>query len=136
MLADSLGISKSVEWVGKTSDVAEFMSSLEIFVLASRFEGFGMVLLEAMASNLKIITSDAPTCLEVLGEDGAATFFCRGDFEELARQILNKLDATDNASSEREARLNKYKIRNSGRVIEDLYYSFTPNIGKIRLSQD
>ena len=136
MLADSLGISKSVDWVGRTGDIAGFMSSLEIFVLASRFEGFGMVLLEAMASNLKIIASDAPTCLEVLGEDGVASFFRRGNSEELSRQILNKLDETDNASLEREVRLNQYNILDSGKIIQDLYHSFTTNIGRTRFSQD
>jgi glycosyltransferase involved in cell wall biosynthesis len=136
MLTYALGITKSVEWLGKTNEISEFMSSLEVFVLASRFEGFGMVLLEAMASDLKIIASDAPTCLEVLGENGVASFFRRGDYEELAQQILNKLDESDHASAEREARLNHYKIQESGKAIEELYYSFTPNTGRIRLSQD
>lgn len=136
MLAESLCISKSVDWVGRTDDVAGFMSSLEVFVLASRFEGFGMVLLEAMASNLKIIASDAPTCLEVLGKDGVASFFHRGNSEELAHQILNKLDETDNASLERKLRLNYYNMPDSAKVIEDLYYSLTLNSGRMRFSQD
>lgn len=134
--AEDLGVSDSIEWLGKTDKIASFMCSLEIFVLASKFEGFGMVLLEAMASNIKIIASDAPTCIEVLGQDGAASFFPRGDHEKLAQLILKKLEQPDNSFLEREKSLHKYDIKTSAKAIEGLYYSLIPNNGRIFFSQD
>jgi len=135
-LAEDLGISDSVEWLGKSDKISSFMSSLEIFVLASKFEGFGMVLLEAMASDIKIIASDAPTCIEVLGQDGAASFFPRGNHEKLAQLILIKLEQPDIAFSERGKRLFNYDIEASGNAIETLYYSLIPSNGKTFFSQD
>lgn len=41
-----------------TADVQCFYSSFDMFLLPSLFEGFGRVILEAMISNLDIITSD------------------------------------------------------------------------------
>ncbi|PKH80795.1 glycosyltransferase family 4 protein [Psychrobacter sp. 4Bb] len=48
----------SVELVGSTNDVGKYYEQAEIFCLTSRFEGFGMVLTEALAFGLPIISFD------------------------------------------------------------------------------
>jgi len=52
-------------------------------LLTSIFEGFGMVLLEAMACERPIICSNISTAREVLGDSGAAIFFEPGNEVDL-----------------------------------------------------
>jgi glycosyltransferase involved in cell wall biosynthesis len=54
-------------------------------VLSSRWEGFGLVLVEAMAHGLPIVSSDLPTSKEIMGDFGL--YFKNGDIEDLARRL-------------------------------------------------
>jgi len=54
-------------------------------VLSSRWEGFGLVLIEAMAHGLPIVSSDLPTSKEILGDFGL--YYENGNVEELARRL-------------------------------------------------
>ncbi len=56
--AASAGISNKVTFLGWVPNVAEFMSTFDIFVLPSLNEGMGKVLVEAMAIGKPIIASD------------------------------------------------------------------------------
>jgi glycosyltransferase involved in cell wall biosynthesis len=58
MQAASAGISDKVKFLGWLPNVAEFMSTFDIFVLPSLNEGMGKVLVEAMAAGKPIIASD------------------------------------------------------------------------------
>ena len=49
-LADELRISDLIVWTGFRDDIRRVMGSFDIFALTSIYEGFGLVLLEAMAS--------------------------------------------------------------------------------------
>lgn len=93
-LAKELKIESSVKFLGKTEFVDKAMGELDLFILTSRYEGFGLVLLEAMANRVPIISSNSQAALEVLGSD-FPLFFRIGDFKSLAQVILQVL-ATDN----------------------------------------
>jgi glycosyltransferase involved in cell wall biosynthesis len=88
-LIDDLELGEYVHLMGRTMHPAEEISRFDVFVLTSKFEGFGLVLLEAMAFNKPIITSRIPAALEILGEDGAGIFFEPGNEKELANRIEN-----------------------------------------------
>jgi glycosyltransferase involved in cell wall biosynthesis len=68
-LAESLAISEKVDWVESTKNVYEVMSKLDIFCLTSKYEGFGLVLLEAMQSEIPIVAANNSAIVEVLGEE-------------------------------------------------------------------
>lgn len=51
-------LEKYIKLVGKTSNVNKYMKMFSIFVLPSFFEGFPVVLIEAVASNLNSVVSD------------------------------------------------------------------------------
>ena len=88
-LIKNLSLEKNVQLMGRTMNPAEELSKFDLFVLPSKFEGFGLVLLEAMAFNIPIIASNISTAKEVLGEDGAGVFFEQGNENDLADKILN-----------------------------------------------
>jgi glycosyltransferase involved in cell wall biosynthesis len=67
-LAASLGIEKEITWVGRTSLIRDYLQVFNLFVLTSLYEGFGLVLLEAMLAGVPIIASRNSAIPEVLGE--------------------------------------------------------------------
>jgi glycosyltransferase involved in cell wall biosynthesis len=71
-LAGILGISSRVHFMGIRYDVPNFLQSADCFILLSRWEGVGIVVLEAMATGLPVIVSDFDAALEFVqaGMDG------------------------------------------------------------------
>ena len=69
-----------------TNHIQDYYSKAGIYVLSSRWEGFGLVLVEAMAHGLPVISSDLPTSKEIMGDFGI--YFKNGDSEDLAAKLL------------------------------------------------
>ncbi|SFO52764.1 glycosyltransferase family 4 protein [Prevotella sp. tf2-5] len=73
-LMDELGIDKRrCRLNGRTNDVEYEYCHSSLFVLSSRFEGFGMVIVEAMACGLPVVAFDCPWGPRAIikeGEDG------------------------------------------------------------------
>ena len=59
-LSEQLGIIDSVFLHPSTADIAEEFSKSSIYVMTSRYEGFGLVLIEAMSCGLPCISFDCP----------------------------------------------------------------------------
>lgn len=70
-LIDDLGLKDSVVFCGFREDMPAIFSALDIFVLTSRAEACGRVLLEAMASGKPVVGTDAGGTPELV-PDGAA----------------------------------------------------------------
>ena len=68
-LIDELGIAGRVRLTGWQEEIREALSSLDIFVSASRSEPFGLVILEAMASGVPVVATASEGAVEIL-EDG------------------------------------------------------------------
>ena len=68
-----------------TNHVQEYYSHAQVYILSSRWEGFGLVLVEAMAHGLPVISSDLPTSQEIMGDFGM--YFSNGDVNGMARQM-------------------------------------------------
>ncbi|WP_321332107.1 glycosyltransferase family 4 protein [uncultured Bacteroides sp.] len=71
-----------------TKNIQKHYASASIFVLSSRWEGFGLVLVEAMAHYLPIIASDLPVVKELLGETDNCLIFRNEDVNDLAAKML------------------------------------------------
>jgi len=67
-LCKKLGISNSVFFFGKFADVIPFYRRMDVFVLSSIYEGFGIVLLEAMASAVPVVASNVGGVKEVIND--------------------------------------------------------------------
>ena len=57
-LAAELQITDKISFLGNVTDVHRQLSNYDIFVLSSRYEGLGLVILEAMAAGLPVIASN------------------------------------------------------------------------------
>lgn len=69
-LANSLNISQNIIWLGIRHDVQEWMSACDLFVLSSAWEGFGLVVAEAMACERLVIGTDSGGVKEVINKYG------------------------------------------------------------------
>lgn len=78
-----------------TKDVQSHYANSSIYVLSSRWEGFGLVMIEAMAHGLPVIASDLPITRELLKDKGMAILFEKGNISQLAGCMSYMADEAD-----------------------------------------
>ena len=69
ILCDELRISDKVSFLGAKTDIENYYNASDCFVLSSAWEGFGLVIAEAMACGLPAISTDAGGCAEVVANN-------------------------------------------------------------------
>jgi glycosyltransferase involved in cell wall biosynthesis len=69
-LAAKLGVTDRVHWLGIKTNVNEWMSATDLFILSSAWEGFGLVVAEAMSAERVVVATDCGGIKEVLGNNG------------------------------------------------------------------
>ncbi|MDD3153913.1 MAG: glycosyltransferase, partial [Victivallaceae bacterium] len=74
--AHKLKISDRVEFLGQVEDMPEFLRSLDMLVLGTTYETFGLALAEAMATALPVAAVRMGGMKEVVGEDGRCGELC------------------------------------------------------------
>lgn len=91
-LIDDLKINrKFCQLHGRTNDVEKEYCNSSIFVLSSRFEGFGMVLTEAMACGLPVVSFDCPWGPRSIITDGGDGILVENGNVEALASSLSKL---------------------------------------------
>jgi glycosyltransferase involved in cell wall biosynthesis len=93
-LVNTLGLQHDVKLAGALENPYPILKAAEMFVLSSKYEGFGNVLVEALALGKKIISSNCPGGPGYILDKGRfGTLFPVGDHEKLAAEILHNLEA-------------------------------------------
>lgn len=69
--AEELGVSDHVVLTGHVPEIHDYYASSDIFAFPSKWEGFGIVLLEAMAAEMPIVASDIQPINDIVAGDHA-----------------------------------------------------------------
>ena len=82
-----------IRLVGKRNNPYPWMKHAELFVLSSRFEGLGMVLIEAMACGTRVVAAKAPGGVFDIMTPELESFLAEPKPESLAEVMRRALDA-------------------------------------------
>lgn len=88
-LVEKLNISEHVVFTGRQKEIPQLLKSADIFVLPSKREAFGLVLLEAMISGLPVVASKTGGIPEIIKDEKNGILFEAENFEELADDLVN-----------------------------------------------
>ncbi|MDE3057190.1 MAG: glycosyltransferase family 4 protein [Bacteroidota bacterium] len=91
-LCRSLSIESYVKFLPFTSNVSQLLAALDIFVLPSLCETFGIVVIEAMAMRKPVIATNAGGVPEIITDGKTGLLVEPGDAEELTRAIHRLLN--------------------------------------------
>ena len=83
----ALEIADRVEFIGYVTDIRPWLDAARLFVLASDFEGYPAVLVEALAAGRPVVATDCTPATRLLDAPGAGTVVPLDDSEALARAI-------------------------------------------------
>jgi len=79
----------NVRFLGQRGDLANLLAAMDLFVLPSSWEGFGIILAEAMYMRVPVITtSDGGGCAEVVAENEGGWRVPYGDETALGEALL------------------------------------------------
>jgi N-acetyl-alpha-D-glucosaminyl L-malate synthase BshA len=126
-LCRKLGVCDEVRFVGKQEQMEDILAIADLFLLPSEYESFGLAALEAMASGVPVVSTNAGGLSEI-NIPGVTGYMSNvGDTETMTRQALEILrnNETLKAFKTRSAdHAKKYDIHNIVPVYEKLYERF------------
>ena len=98
-LARTLKIGDAIKFLGWQSNPFALLKQADLFVLSSCFEGFGNVLVEAMACGLPVVSTDCPSGPSEILKDGEVGMLVPvGDVDALAQAITTLLSEPESCA--------------------------------------
>ncbi|MGX5727083.1 glycosyltransferase [Metapseudomonas otitidis] len=94
-LAEQLGVTAQVRFLGQVPEGRRYFRAFDLFVLSSDHEPFGMVLLEAMAAEVPVVSSDNGGACEVV--QGAGRLFSYPNSSMLSAVLIESAQSLSSA---------------------------------------
>lgn len=95
-LAASLGLADRVAFAGFTDEPSRALANAGVLLLTSEYEGFGNVLVEALAAGVPVVATDAPFGPRFVLDGGRYGELCPvNDIESLASALRRAAHASD-----------------------------------------
>lgn len=93
-----LRLENNVELVGRVSslDLPYYYASCDVYVTASRWELFGLPLLEAMACGKPVVASSIPSHMELLTQSNAGETYTLGNVSSLHTKMMQTYEDSKN----------------------------------------
>ena len=91
-LAQELGIDAKVHWLGWRGDAVDLIAAFDVLLLPSLWEGFGLVLLEAMSRRVPVIASRVSAIPEVVVHGETGILVEAREVDELATAMTRLLE--------------------------------------------
>lgn len=88
-LISSLNLSDCVQIIDGTNKIDKYYDESKIYVMTSSWEGWGMVVTEAMQCGLAIISYDIPSSKEIFGNNNVGLLVDKGNISELSNAMLS-----------------------------------------------
>lgn len=124
LLVRNLGIAERVRFLGHRADVSELLAGLDVFVLASFGEPFGLTNVEAMAAGVPVVATDAGGVPEIIDDGVHGLLVPVGDSAAIADAVIRYLDAPEFAATmvaaARARAAERFDISRYVREVEDL----------------
>ncbi len=128
-LADTLLVGHAVEILEFCDDPYAFLSRLDVFAFASISEGFGIVLLEAMAIGLPVVVSDIYPLNHIILERETGILANPGESEAFAAALIELLENPELAyrlgEAGRRRGLQEFSEQKMLQATERLYFALT-----------
>ncbi|MBZ5595207.1 MAG: glycosyltransferase [Acidobacteriia bacterium] len=126
-MARELKISGQVSFIGHCERVPAFLRCLDIFVLASRFEPFGVALLEAKAAGVAIVATRVNEIPEIVSDGESGLLSPAEDPESMSRLFVllarnREMRATLGKQASAEARA-RNSLESVVRGYQELYHA-------------
>lgn len=124
-MTTELGLNEYVHFLGHQDEAEYAFAALDIFCMTTGSETYGMVTIEAMASGLPVIGTNAGGTIDLLDHGRTGYLVTPFDADDLARQIIACLKNSDETkkigSQAREEALSKYSKTRQLDLLEDLF---------------
>ncbi|WP_225361767.1 glycosyltransferase [Ligilactobacillus salivarius] len=105
-------LQKKVHLLGFRKDVARVLKTIDVLVIPSLWEGFGLIAVEAMASQTPVIVSDVPGLAEVVGEAGVKCSVNDVEkFVQAIKKVVSDSEYSHKLTKLSEKQASKYDIR-------------------------
>jgi glycosyltransferase involved in cell wall biosynthesis len=134
----TLDLAQEVQFLVNRTDVPQVMADGDLFVLPSRFEGLGLVVLEAMAAGLPVISSNTDGPKELVDEGLNGLLFDVDNVEHLFEKIRFAYENPEQMDQMKETALRyveRFDIHAMKRQYYQLYQSLLPAF-KSRIGAD
>lgn len=94
-LAAELGVQDRVEFLGAVPNASQVLAQLDVFLLPSEYESFGLAALEAMTCGVPVVATNTGGIPEVVEHDKSGLLCAVGDYRCMGASIVELLRDTD-----------------------------------------